>query len=397
MTKPWNFETAGETVFGAGTLDQIGSLCKSHNWHRALVVSDSNLLALDMVDRVCGNLQSECVDAFSFTETEAEPSIETAAAAVATSESFGPDVVIGLGGGSNMDLAKVVATVLSCGGTASDYFGFDRVPHAILPLICVPTTAGTGSEVSHSAVLTDREAAMKESMQSRFLRPRIALIDPALALSCPRQVTAESGIDALVHAIEAYTAIDAAEMPDGNAYSGRTPITNALCEQAIALIGKYLVRAVEVADDLEAREGMASAALLAGMAFSNAGVAVVHALEYPLGGTLHCSHGGGNGMLLPYVMRFNLQVRKEAFARIAVLLGENVSGMDEGDAAERGIVAVENMRGRIGIPSSVRQLGGRKDQLRGFAEKAFAVKRLIHVNPRPVTLSDLQSILQSAF
>jgi alcohol dehydrogenase class IV len=296
-----------------------------------------------------------------------------------------------------MDLAKVVATVLSCGGTASDYFGFDRVPHAILPLICVPTTAGTGSEVSHSAVLTDREAAMKESMQSRFLRPRIALIDPALALSCPRQVTAESGIDALVHAIEAYTAIDAAEMPDGNAYSGRTPITNALCEQAIALIGKYLVRAVEVADDLEAREGMASAALLAGMAFSNAGVAVVHALEYPLGGTLHCSHGGGNGMLLPYVMRFNLQVRKEAFARIAVLLGENVSGMDEGDAAERGIVAVENMRGRIGIPSSVRQLGGRKDQLRGFAEKAFAVKRLIHVNPRPVTLSDLQSILQSAF
>jgi alcohol dehydrogenase class IV len=261
----------------------------------------------------------------------------------------------------------------------------------------MPTTGGTGSEVSHSAVLTDVAAEMKVSMQSRFLRPSVALIDPALAVSCPRQVTAESGIDALVHAIEAFTAIDAAEMPPGNAYSGRTPLTDALAEQAISLVGKYLVRAVEVADDLEAREGMATAALLAGMAFSNAGVAVVHALEYPLGGALHCSHGGGNGMLLPFVMRFNLQVRQETFARIAMLLGEQTTDFAPEDAAERAIVAVENLRGRIGIPGSIRQLGGRKNQLTAFAEKAFAVKRLMLVNPRPVTLADLKAILRSAF
>jgi alcohol dehydrogenase class IV len=229
------------------------------------------------------------------------------------------------------------------------------------------------------------------------LRPAVALIDPALAVSCPRQVTAESGIDVLVHAIEAVTAIDAAEMPAGNAYSGRTPLTDALAEQAISLVGKFLVRVVEVPDDMEAREGMATAALLAGMAFSNAGVAVVHALEYPLGGALHCSHGGGNGMLLPFVMRFNLQVRQETFARIAQLLGEETADFALEDAAERAIVAVETLRGRIGIPSSIRELGGRKHQLGGFAEKAFAVKRLLQVNPRPVTLADLKSILQSAF
>ncbi len=397
MNTPWTFASADEIIFGSGSIAQLGSLCKARQWHRALVVSDENLLACHLVDRVCEILQSECIDAFAFTETEPEPSIETATKAIATSASFGADVVIGLGGGSSMDLAKVVATLLSCGGKASDYFGFDRVPHPTLPLVCVPTTAGTGSEVSHSAVLTDVAAEMKVSMQSRFLRPNIALIDPELALSCPRQVTAESGIDVLVHAIEAYTAIDAEQMPEGNAYSGRTPLTNTLCEQAIGLVGQYLIRAVETPDDLEAREGMASAALLAGMAFSNAGVAVVHALEYPIGGALHCSHGGGNGMLLPFVMRFNLQVREETFARIAELLGEDVAGMDRIDAAERAIVAVENIRGRIGIASSIRQLGGRKNQLAGFAEKAFEVKRLMNVNPRPVSLSDLKTILQSAF
>ena len=397
MNTPWSFASAGEIIFGTGTLARLGPLCSDRCWHRALLVSDANLAAAGVLDRACEVLKSSSIEVCTFTETEREPTVELAAAAIAAGTSFAPDVVIGLGGGSNIDLAKVVAAVLACGGEVGDYFGFDRLPRPTLPLVCMPTTGGTGSEVSHSAVLTDVAAEMKVSMQSRFLRPSVALIDPALAVSCPRHVTAESGIDALVHAIEAFTAIDAAEMPPGNAYSGRTPLTDALAEQAISLVGKYLVRAVEVADDLEAREGMATAALLAGMAFSNAGVAVVHALEYPLGGALHCSHGGGNGMLLPFVMRFNLQVRQETFARIAMLLGEQTTDFAPEDAAERAIVAVENLRGRIGIPGSIRQLGGRKNQLTAFAEKAFAVKRLMLVNPRPVTLADLKAILRSAF
>ena len=397
MNVPWNFSVAGEILFGQQSLNRLGTLCKKHRWHRALVISDENLLAADLVDRACAILQSECVDAFAFAETEREPAIETAEEAVSVSASFGADVVIGLGGGSNMDLAKVVSTVLACGGSPRDYFGFDCIPRPILPLICIPTTAGTGSEVSHSAVLTDRAAEMKVSMQSAYLRPSVAIVDPTLAVTCPRQVTAESGIDALVHAIEAYTARDACDMPNGNAYSGRTPLTDTLCERAIRLIGSYLVRAVEVPDDMEAREAMATAALLAGMAFSNAGVAVVHALEYPLGAVLHCSHGGGNGMLLPYVMRFNLPVRQKTFGRIAELLGEETSGMNEMAAAEKAILAVESLREQIGIPTSIRQIGGREDQLAGFAEKAFAVTRLMHVNPRSVTCADLEAILNEAF
>ena len=397
MNTPWSFASAGEIIFGTGALAQLGPLCSGRIWQRALVVSDANLAAAGVLDQALESLQASSLKVHAFTETDAEPSIETAALAITDGASFAPDVVIGLGGGSNMDLAKVVATVLACGGAASDYFGFDQIPRSTLPLVCVPTTAGTGSEVSHSAVLTDAVAKMKVSIQSRFLRPSVALIDPALAVSCPRQVTADSGIDALVHAIEAVTAIDAAKMPAGGAYSGRTPLTDSLSEQAITLVGKFLVRAVEVPDDLEAREGMALAALLAGIAFSNAGVGIAHALEYPLGGTLHCSHGGGNGMLLPYVMRFNMQVRQDTFARIAHLLGEETGNLAPEDAAERAIVAVETLGGRIGIPSSIRKLGGRKDQLVGFAEKAFAVKRLMQVSPRPVTLADLKAILQSAF
>ena len=148
MNVPWNFSVAGEILFGQQSLNRLGTLCKRHRWHRALVISDENLLAADLVDRACAILQSECVDAFAFAETEREPAIETAEEAVSVSASFGADVVIGLGGGSNMDLAKVVSTVLACGGSPRDYFDFDCIPRPILPLICIPTTAGTGSEVS---------------------------------------------------------------------------------------------------------------------------------------------------------------------------------------------------------------------------------------------------------
>jgi alcohol dehydrogenase class IV len=170
-----------------------------------------------------------------------------------------------------------------------------------------------------------------------------------------------------------------------------------LAEKAIALIGTHLRRAVAHGNDLEAREGMALGATLAGMAFSNVGVAVVHALEYPVGGATHCSHGAGNGLLLPYVMRFNLPVRLREFATIAQLLGEDVTGLEEEQAAERAVAAVERLRADIGIPARLRDLGVRPEQLRPFAEKAFGIKRILRVNPRPVTVADLEGILQAAY
>ena len=293
-----------------------------------------------------------------------------------------------------MDLAKATAVVLAHGGTIRDYVGDGKVPGPILPVLCVPTTAGTGSEVSAATVLTDTDNHMKVGILSNFLRPRVAVVDPLLTLTCPPKVTADSGIDALTHAIEAYTAVDNAAFPlphgERTVYQGAHPFGDMLAEKAIALIGQFLRRAVTNGHDHEAREGMALAATLAGMAFSNVGVAAVHALEYPVGAAVHCSHGAGNGLLLPYVMRFNLPARRERFAVVARLLGEK-------EDAEAAITAVERLRADIGIPTRLRDLGVKEEQLKPFAEKAFAVKRILRVNPRPVTAADLEGILRAAY
>ena len=336
-----------------------------------------------------------------FTGGEPEPSFRAAGACIETARQFRPDLLLGLGGGSNMDLAKITAAILSHGGTPRDYVGDDKVPGPILPLVCVPTTAGTGSEVSAAAVLTDQDNKVKVGILSNYLRPRAAVVDPLLTISCPPKLTADSGIDALTHAIEAYTAVDNETFPlpagERTVYQGRHPLGDCLAEKAIALIGANLRRAVHQGDDVTAREGMSRGATLAGLAFSNVGVALVHALEYPVGGATHCSHGAGNGLLLPFVMRFNLPVRRKEFATIARLLGEDVVGLDEQQAAERAITAIERLRADIGIPQRLRELGVERPQLQAFAEKALSIKRILRVNPRPVTMEDLLEILNAAF
>src|SRR5207247_201069 len=207
-----------------------------------------------------------------------------------------------------------------------DYLGDDRIPGPTLPVVCVPTTAGTGSEVSGAAALTDTDNAVKVSCLSPFLRPDAAVVDPLLTVSCPPKVTADSGIDALTHAIEAYTACDndAFPLPSGekSVYQGKNPMADAMAEKAIRLVGRFLKRAVKDGNDLEARDGMALAATLAGLAFSNAGVALVHAMEYPVGGAVHVSHGAGNGLLLPFVMRCNLEKRADVYSAVALVLTE---------------------------------------------------------------------------
>jgi alcohol dehydrogenase class IV len=255
--------------------------------------------------------------------------------------------------------------------------------------------------VTQAAVLTDEENHIKVSTLSQWLRPRAAIVDPRLTLTCPAKVTADSGIDALTHAIEAYTAVDNAQFPvaDGGvtAYQGRNLLSDAMAETALRLIAEQLVGAVAEPDNLAAREGMALAALTAGLAFSNSGVALVHALEYPVGGAVHCSHGAGNGLLLPHVMRFNLPARTRQLARIADLLGEKVAGLSEHVAAERAVVAVERLCRSVGIPERLRDIGVRQEQLPEFAAKAFAIKRLLRVNPRPASEAELLGILTAAY
>jgi alcohol dehydrogenase class IV len=250
-------------------------------------------------------------------------------------------------------------------------------------------------------VLTDPRQKMKVSTLSNYLRPAAAVVDPELTLSCPAKVTADSGIDALTHAIEAYTATDHSELSlapgETTPYEGAHPLGAVLAEKAIRLVGRHLRIAVREPQNLEAREGMALAATLAGLAFSNCGVALVHALEYPLGAALHCSHGSGNGLLLPFVMRYNLPQRTPHFARIAELLGEEIAGLGESAAAERAVTAVERLKADIGIPARIRDLGGREEQIPEFAQKAFAIKRLMTMNPRRPSEADLVAIYREAF
>ena len=321
---------------------------------RVFLVTDPVLVRVGIVEQVAAQCRSPKRVVEVFDGGTPEPPLELGVTCADRARVFQADCVLGLGGGSNLDLAKLAALLVTHGGHPRDYVGEDRVPGSILPLVCLPTTAGTGSEVSGSAVLTDVEQQMKLGILSQRLRPLVALVDPCLTLSCPAQVTADSGIDALTHAIEALTAVDNEDFPlppgERTTYQGRHPFGDMLAEKAIRLVGAHLRTAVHEGRNLAAREGMALAATLGGMAFSNVGVAAVHALEYPVGAAVHCSHGAGNGLLLPYVMRFNLSARLPQFAKIAEWLGEPVGGLTMEAAASRSIQAIEKLKSAIGIP-----------------------------------------------
>lgn len=397
----WQFATASNIKFGRGCRMQIAEQLARWKLSRPILVTDSVLLELPMISEVREQVQAACPQALAFDDCQPEPTIEVADAASAAALAGKADCVISIGGGSNLDVGKIVSVVAKHGGSPRDYFGFNRVPGPVLPHFALPTTAGTGSEVSHSAVLTDTEQAIKVSTLSSWLRPLCALVDPALTDTCPRTVTAHSGIDALVHAIEAYTNRDFTEMvgvdPEARAYEGSYPLTKLLAAEAIRLIGRSLVVACNHPNDAVARDNMALAATYAGIAFSNSGVGIVHALEYPIGALTHVGHGEGNGLLLPHVMRFNLPVRMTEFADIARWLGVDVAGLSHRKCAEAAIGAIEELQELIGIRRTLSEIGLQRDAIPQVAAKAFEIKRLMDVNPQPPKLSDLEAILAAAY
>ena len=405
----WQFEISKSVRFGRGARHQLQSELASQSLRRPFVILDSTLSELPIVSNFLSDLAAD-YSLTIFDGCKPEPSIDVALDAIQqglkTEQKI--DSVIGIGGGSNLDVAKIVAVVLQHGSQPQDYFGFDKVPGPVLPVFSLPTTAGTGSEVSHSAVLTDSENAVKVSTLSRWLRPTAAIVDPELTDSCPPKVTADSGIDALVHAIESYTNRKFSEMvdidPQAKAYEGSYGFTGLLAGEAIRLIGRSLVPSVRAARgqlspeaQKLARDEMAWGACLAGMAFSNSGVGIVHALEYPIGALTKCGHGEGNGLLLPHVMQYNMPSRQEEFRNIARWLGAEVQGLSHRATAEAAITAVQQLQTSIGIPTRLQELGLRKEQIPEVAEKAFEIKRLMEINPQRVELKHLVSILESAF
>ncbi len=393
--RTWTFQSAGNLLFGRNAVDQLPDVAAGLGAKRVFVVADAILERAGVLSRVAAPLTAAGIALDVFHVPTPEPAVEVVREGVTAARAFRPDAVLGLGGGSNMDTAKLVALVLAHGGDPLDYTGDCRVPGPVTPLICVPTTAGTGSEVSAAAVFTDTAKQIKVSCLSPFLRPDAAVVDPFLTVSCPPKVTAESGIDALTHAIEAYTAVDndAFPLPSGEktVYQGKNPLADAMAVQCITLVGRFLRRAVKNGEDLDARDGMALAATLGGMAFSNAGVALVHAMEYPVGGAVHVSHGAGNGLLLPYVMEFNRSTREEEFFKLGILLSERAKFEDA-------VEVVKQLRQDIGIPLRLREIGVTEDMLPGFAAKAFAIKRLMRVNPRmPQSEEEILDIYRAAY
>ncbi|MCR9291524.1 MAG: iron-containing alcohol dehydrogenase [bacterium] len=397
----WQFATSGTIYFGRGCRERVQVELTRRKLRHPLIITDQTLHRLEPIREFIDELARVTSGLTVFDQGQAEPAVETANLAIDAGKRAAVDCVIGIGGGSNLDVAKLAAAVISHGGIPDDYFGFDRIPGPVLPILALPTTAGTGSEVSHSAVLTDSKNSIKVSTLSNWLRPACAIVDPELTDSCPRSVTASSGIDALVHAVEALTARDYKQMidvdPQAQAYQGSYSLTRMLASEAIRLIARSLVVACDAPDNHAARDDMSLAATLAGLAFSNSGVGIVHALEYPIGALTHCGHGEGNGLLLPHVMRYNLSSCQETYRHVAECLGETTPDMDASQAAEAAIASITRLQRAIGIPTQLRSLGLEADSIPLVAEKAFLIRRLMDLNPRQPTLADLQDILQAAY
>jgi alcohol dehydrogenase class IV len=369
---------------GAGVLKTLGAEVTGWGMKKALLVTDPGIYQSGLVETVMARMP-DTIELDIYTEAEPEPSLSGLNKAAGKFSGSRYDAIIGLGGGSSIDTAKGLSVLLAHGGDGRDYIGTDKVPGPGIALIALPTTAGTGSEVTNIAIFSDTDKELKVGMVSNHLLAKMALVDPVLTYKCPRGVTAASGIDALVHAIECYTSTKA------------NSFTDALAIRAMRLISDNLRTAVAEGTNERARGAMAEGALLAGIAFGNSGVAAVHALAYPLGARFHVSHGVANGLLLPYVMKCNLSAEPARYAHITEVLGEEIRGMTTLEAAEAGVEAVKRLIRDISIPQRLRDLKVPEEALEGMAAATMDVTRLLANNPKKLTLDDVRGIWRDAW
>ncbi len=370
-----------EIVTGAGCFGELGRLARRFG-RRALVIGSRGRLGL--LERAAGLLTEAGIEPAVWAEVQGEPTLSAVEEARARAREAEAEVIVGIGGGSALDAAKAAAGLAHQPGAVADYHRGRRLePGRNLPFIAVPTTAGTGAEVTRNAVLIDPERGVKESIRDDSWFPALALVDPELTLSLPPAVTASTGADALCQAIESYVSI------------GAGPLTDPLAAEAIRRIGRSLARAVEQGSDLAARSDMLYGSLLAGMAMTNARLGAVHGLAHPLGARYGIPHGTVCGLLLPYVMAYNLPAAAERYARVSALLGIDVSSLSMEAAAEQGVARVRALFQQVGIPSHLAPYGVTEDAFDALAAEALAQSSL-HFNPRPLQAEDVRAILASA-
>ena len=381
----FNFRAAGEITFGSGSIGDAGAIIKRHGGKKILMVVDSGFAKNGPLEELTGALQREKLSFVIFDGVEPEPRVEVADRCAGLARKERCDFVLGVGGGSAMDTAKAAAVLATNEGRARDFQGLNKVPKAGLPKGMVPTTAGTGSEVTFTAVFINEEEKKKAGINSPFLYPEMSILDPELTLGLPPAVTAFTGMDALTHAIESYTS------------KAASPMSEMFSEEAIRRIGKSLRQAVDQGSDLDARTHMLFGSLLAGVGLANAGVTAAHSLSYPMGGVYRVPHGVANAMLLPAIMEFNAFSSVKKFAEIAELLGEKVKELSVKEAAVLAVETVKQLAKDIGIPQRLSDLGIPETAIPGMAEEAIKVARPLENNPRPVSLEEAIRIYHSIF
>jgi alcohol dehydrogenase len=381
----FEFNTVGRIINGSGSALELASQCRRLAVNRPLLVTDPGLMAIGLVQPVLAALENEDFAPVVFDQVREDPPEATVLAATELGRSRQVDGVIAVGGGSSMDVAKVVAVLLGGDQPLNELYGVGLVAGGRLPLVLVPTTAGTGSEVTPVAVITTGETT-KAGVSSPVLLPDAAVLDAGLTLGLPPAVTAMTGVDAMVHAIEAYTS-----------RHQKNPLSDNLARQALVLLSRNIRTAVLDGQNLEARENMLLGACLAGQAFANAPVAAVHALAYPLGGHYHIPHGLSNSLVLPAVLEFNAPAASELYAELAeIVVGEPVAGSVEAKTTAL-IEAMRVLIDDVSLPATLQLAGVDEKSLEMLAEDAMLQQRLLVNNPREVNYDDALAIYRAAY
>jgi alcohol dehydrogenase len=388
-----------EILFGKGQSKAIGLVAARHG-SRALVCTDARFAATSSFSKILDGLKTSGLAVDIHDRVEPDVPYDSVARCADDARRFAPDVVIGIGGGSCLDMAKCSALLLTHGGTLSDYYGEFKIPGPVLPVIAVPTTAGTGSEATPVAVISDSSRTLKVGISSPYLIPAAAVCDPDLTVTCPPSLTAITGADALTHAIEAFTAARRGSdhsLAQEHVFIGKSALSDHFALLAIRLLGRSLERAYTNGDDEDARADVMMGALAAGCAFGTAGTAAAHAVQYPIGALTHTPHGLGVATMLPYVMTFNRQAALAEMAEIADTLPLNLAGRPAEQKADAAIKEVARLFASIGITPTLAELGLAEDRLDWCAEQAIGIERLIKNNPRPLDLPAMKRLLRAAY
>jgi alcohol dehydrogenase class IV len=388
-----------EILFGKGQRhalpDVAGKLGK-----RALICTDERFAGTEMFARSVEGLRAASIEVLVYDQILPDVPRDSVAVCVEAARAFAPDMVIGIGGGSCLDMAKCAALLLTHGGVLQDYYGEFRIPGPVMPVIAVPTTAGTGSEVTPVAVISDPEKTLKVGISSPYLIAAAAICDPELTMTCPRGLTAIAGADALTHAIEAFTAArrgTGAELAQQHVFIGKSDLTDHFALLAIKLLGRGLERACTDGSDEDARADVMMGALAAGCAFGTAGTAAAHAVQYPVGALTHTPHGLGVATMLPYVMTYNRAVVAEQIAEVGAALGVDGEGRSVEAMADATIAEISRLFAAIGITPTLAALGLPADKVDWTAEQALGIGRLVKNNPRSLDLDVMRRLVQAAY